>query len=463
MTHLSWNCRGMAAAAATINELKEVCRTYQLVVLFLMETRAPKARVEGLRRYLKFKFAFCVEPRGLSGGLCLLWKEPIHLQVFSSSLNFIHCNISDPRGAFEYDCSFVYGNPTFQQRRNLWSKLRALMGDFLRPWCCTGDFNEMVSHFEKDGIRPFDHSRVDLFRDFLFETGLMDMELQGNKFTWVSNPRNGRVTREKLDRVLVNWPLRRCFPHASAIALPIISSDHSPIIFQPVPREKSGACFKYEAFWEEHPDCKNIVKDGWEACEERDSAWETFLARSKACKKRLQSWQRVEFKRADVEIAMLKGQLNDLLNQAHSFPDWTKVRELQEQIKVLWKREEIFWSQRSRVKWLKWGDRNSKFFHASTVQRRERNRIVRLRNGENEWIEGRHNIFSHVLDHFQGIYTTEAHALTDEIKGCIPRCITDDMNASLLKHVSEMDIKKAMDGLGTLKAPGPDGLNGQFF
>lgn len=37
------------------------------------------------------------------------------------------------------------------------------------------------------------------------------------------------------------------------------------------------------------------------------------------------------------------------------------------------------------------------------------------------------------------------------------------MNAHLLIPVSEPKIKKAVDGLGTLKAPGPDGLNGLFF
>lgn len=462
MTHLSWNCRGMAAAA-TITELKEVCRAYQPVVLFLMETRAPKERVERLKRTLKFKFAFCVEPMGLSGGLCLLWKEQVHLQIFSSSPNFIHSNISDPRGMFEYDCTFIYCNPKFQHRRNLWDRLAALNRDRSRPWCCIGDFNEMVSHFEKDGIRPFDHSRADLFREFLFTTGLMDLELKGNKFTWVSNPRNGRITREKLDRVMVNWSLRSCFPHGSAIALPIISSDHSPIIFQPSPKERSGVSFKYEAYWEEHPDCKNIVKEGWENGDEGNSAWGTFIARSKMCKRRLQRWNKVEFKRADLEIAVLKGELSGLLNQSDSFPDCNRIYYLQNQIKALWKREEIYWSQRSRVKWLNWGDRNSKFFHASTVQRRERNRIIRLSDGENGWIEGRDNIFAHILQHFEGIYTSDSQEISDEIRGCIPNCISANMNTLLLRPVSELEIKKVVDGLGALKAPGPDGLNGLFF
>lgn len=44
-----------------------------------METRAPKERVEKLRRSLKFQLAFCVEPRGLAGGaLSFLAKGGTH-------------------------------------------------------------------------------------------------------------------------------------------------------------------------------------------------------------------------------------------------------------------------------------------------------------------------------------------------------------------------------------------------
>lgn len=181
--------------------------------------------------------------------------------------------------------------------------------DCNRPWCCMGDFNEMALHFEKDGIRPFDHYRAELFRNILTETGLMDMDLKGCKFTWVSNPRNRKVTREKLERVLVNWPWRSFIPHALAIALPIVSSDHSPMIFQVSSKEKSGISFKYEAYWEKHLDCNEVINRGWAEGEESNMAWGTFIEKMKTCKKRLQRWNKEEFKRANRELAKLKGHL----------------------------------------------------------------------------------------------------------------------------------------------------------
>lgn len=47
--------------------------------------------------------------------------------------------------------------------------------------------------------------------------------------------------------------------------------------------------------------------------------------------------------------------------------DWDEVKAVQKRIGRLWEQEEKFWGQRSRIKWLKWGDRNSRFFHASTI------------------------------------------------------------------------------------------------
>ncbi|KAJ1388361.1 Endonuclease/exonuclease/phosphatase superfamily [Sesbania bispinosa] len=101
---------------------------------------------------------------------------------------------------------------------------------------------------------------MDIFREFLHTNELMDMEVKGCKFTWHSNPRNGFVTQERLDRVLVNMAWRMQFEHALGTALPPVSSDHSPLVLWHRPHLRGSNSFKYEAMWEEHDEC---VEGAW--------------------------------------------------------------------------------------------------------------------------------------------------------------------------------------------------------
>jgi hypothetical protein len=55
-------------------------------------------------------------------------------------------------------------------------------------------------------------------------------------------------------------------------------------------------------------------------------------------------------------------------------------------------KEELKWKQKSRELWLWEGDRNSKFFHLSTVIRRHSNRINEIKLDDGSWLHGREQI-----------------------------------------------------------------------
>ncbi|KAF4363008.1 hypothetical protein F8388_020524 [Cannabis sativa] len=48
---------------------------------------------------------------------------------------------------------------------------------------------------------------------------------------------------------------------------------------------------------------------------------------------------------------------------------------------------EIFWKQRSKQLWLREGDSNSKYFHASATSRRRRNSIQKLKDSDGVWVD----------------------------------------------------------------------------
>ena len=48
--------------------------------------------------------------------------------------------------------------------------------------------------------------------------------------------------------------------------------------------------------------------------------------------------------------------------------------------------EEQFWQQKARVKWLRSGDRNTKYFHAVVKQKRVHEMIHRIRKADGQWV-----------------------------------------------------------------------------
>ncbi|KAL0006737.1 hypothetical protein SO802_008239 [Lithocarpus litseifolius] len=65
------------------------------------------------------------------------------------------------------------------------------------------------------------------------------------------------------------------------------------------------------------------------------------------------------------------------------------------------------WKQRSRALWLKWGDRNTKFFHATASQRQRRNRIKGLQNLNGEWIDDHEGMETIILEYFANIFKSD--------------------------------------------------------
>ena len=84
-----------------------------------------------------------------------------------------------------------------------------------------------------------------------------------------------------------------------------------------------------------------------------------------------------------------------------------EIKTLKKEINETLTREEIMWKQRSRALWLKWGDRNTKFFYATASQRQRKNRIGGLQNHQGDWVEDQEGIDIIILDYFTAIFKTD--------------------------------------------------------
>ncbi len=85
------------------------------------------------------------------------------------------------------------------RRRLLWDELFGLSSWWDSPWCVGGDFNVTRFPTERLGADHFTSAMNDFF-EFIFFLGLMDIPLEGGRFTWCNNRENAGMSR--IDRFL---------------------------------------------------------------------------------------------------------------------------------------------------------------------------------------------------------------------------------------------------------------------
>ena len=83
-----------------------------------------------------------------------------------------------------------------------------------------------------------------------------------------------------------------------------------------------------------------------------------------------------------------------------------EIQGLKKEINEVMLREEIMWNQRSSALWIKYGDRNTKFFHATANNRQRKNRIEGISDLEGRWREGGEEVEDVILKYFTEIYST---------------------------------------------------------
>ena len=85
----------------------------------------------------------------------------------------------------------------------------------------------------------------------------------------------------------------------------------------------------------------------------------------------------------------------------------TLEKHLQAELLNVMNQEEELWSLKSRVNWMVQGDRNTSFYHVSTLIRRKRNKILNLKDSQGEWINDLTAVMEHVRNSFAKLFSIE--------------------------------------------------------
>ncbi|XP_010513204.1 PREDICTED: uncharacterized protein LOC104789164 [Camelina sativa] len=140
-----------------------------------------------------------------------------------------------------------------------------------------------------------------------------------------------------------------------------------------------------------------------------------------------------------------------------------EIRDIERKLKEAYRDEELYWQQKSRKFWLRVGDKNTKYFHASTKQRRVRNKIVGLFGPDNVWDESPLGMEPIASIYFEDLFKrSDVSGISDILQEISP-IITDAMNRSLTREITEAEVRKALFAMHPEKSPCPDGMTALFF
>ena len=246
--------------------------------------------------------------------------------------------------------------------------------------------------------------------------------------------------------------------------LPRLLSDHFPIRLDCGRIGGGKSPFRFENMWLKAEGFVDRVKGWWASYSFPGSPSHILTSKLKALNMDLKKWNVDEFGNIHFKHQKLLHSLHELetlgekrvLSEAEKNERTRLISDLETNIYLA----EICWRQKSRVKWLKEGDKNTKYFH--TVANSHR----------------RHNSIRHLS--INGILSTDQDAIKAEISGFYRQLYIEDTTcrpsldglsfssisleeAAWLERPFEEEICKVVSNMNGDKAPGPDGFPMTFY
>ncbi|WMV12488.1 hypothetical protein MTR67_005873 [Solanum verrucosum] len=193
---------------------------------------------------------------------------------------------------------------------------------------------------------------------------LHDPHLNGGKFTWFRGVNHQSAAR--LDRFLYSMEWEEAFKIISQKILPIVISDHIPIMLECGNSEQKSSYFKFENWCLNVEGINDMVQGWWNGFVVEGCPDYKFSIKLKMLKQKLKEWSKTTF-------GEFTNKRNNLLEELAEIDRTQDDRDLTEdemmvratilvELEVLAKNEEASWGQKSRVLWLKQEDNNTKIF-----------------------------------------------------------------------------------------------------
>ncbi|XP_057861890.1 uncharacterized protein LOC131070400 [Cryptomeria japonica] len=218
----------------------------------LQETKLSKAEGEHFLTYCKGWKGLFVQAMGSDGGIGILWRECefsvslvenhqnwLAVKAFSMSLNVHFIGIC------------IYGPTKTKEKQRIWGQIT----DFLNlqkqgMLILGGDFNSILDVAKKLGGNNCTTQGMVDFRNFIQNSGLMDIYIENGIYTWTNRRRDFLNISERLDRFPISPVWIQDDFSVRAKFLPCSISNHFPIELHIDGHfHNIKTCFKFESMW----------------------------------------------------------------------------------------------------------------------------------------------------------------------------------------------------------------------
>ncbi|XP_059298114.1 uncharacterized protein LOC132050769 [Lycium ferocissimum] len=397
----------------------------------LIETRVKQHRAKGILANIAPGWGYLDNYQSAANGrIWILWdtnKYQIHKLREEDQL--IHCQVKGIREDFECLVTIIYGFNTGELRKTLWQSLRDIAQGISTPWMIAGDFNALLYAQDRLLGNPVQYAEIKDFSGCITDLLLNELHWRGSYYTWSNKQQGGDRICSRLDRAFGNLEWMMKWGHVMVeYELPNIS-DHSPMVMIIQATQNTIKIpFRFFNVWAEHKQFLAIVEAAW--CKKTNAnKMRNIWAKLKDLKPKLKQLNNAEYRnitqildKARFDLINIQKQIQLCYTDSLQNQEKTTMQELEKWSLI----EESIMRQKSRARWIKLGDANTKYFSAVLKERTQRKQISELTS-------------------ITGVRLVEQEAIKNEITGfyrnlmgTLQDCLTSHKHAS---HEERTDLK----------------------
>lgn len=218
-----------------------------------------------------------------------------------------------------------------------------------------------------------------IFNSIISHLALIELPLKGRSFTWSDMQDDPLLEQLDWFFTTTNWTIT--YPKSEVLAFAKNISDHVACVVSVGTSIPHAKIFRFENFWVQHPGFKDIVLFYWNLPVRASNSAMITSVKLKNLRRGLKLWSK------NIScLSWLIKNCNDIIMSLGQQEEHRSLVTIEWNFRIIIKRHllrllkynRFIGKQRCTIRWVKFVDENTKFFHAMATDRYRRNAIPRI-------------------------------------------------------------------------------------